>query len=230
MKKLFIILVITCIAFNSNAQWFIGGQLGLNVSEEKNTNGAGNPGTFGFVIAPKSGYYFNEKLAIGLSFSVGANFYGSGTLFVSHSEGSVSWRVNPFVRYSILTYKRFSLILEGSTGVGGVHQKIVRKSGDVIGSMSTNEQKYSTIGIGVINIIPILGFKLTDHFQLEAGLNFLNLGYNIDIINTEITYIAPFEETRHNKTKTIRHDLNIGFNSSSILTLSQLTIGVIYKF
>jgi len=70
-----------------------------------------------------------------------------------------------------------------------------------------------------------LGFNLTDRIQVEAGLHFLNLGYNIDM--------TKWEEAPHNyhpKTRSTKHDFNIGFNSSSILVVTQLQLGVIYKF
>ena len=115
------------------------------------------------------------------------------------------------------------MILEGSIGIGGEQYK-----GNLtyIESAYRQDLRRSTIGIGVLNVAPVLGFTLSDHFQLEAKLNFLNVGYNIDII--DITDIDT--DGGDIKSKTVKHDLNIGFNSSSILVMSQLTIGVIYKF
>ena len=83
----------------------------------------------------------------------------------------------------------------------------------------------NTLAIGVLNVTPVLGFNLTEHFQIEAGLHFLNLGYNIDI--TKGGMRVQHDEYKINST---RHDFNIGFNSSSILVVSQLQFGVIYKF
>jgi hypothetical protein len=79
--------------------------------------------------------------------------------------------------------------------------------------------------VNVVNITPILGFKLTDHFQLETGLNFLNLGYSIGITTEKHT---TGDETF--KTNGTTHHFNTVFNSFNILSISQLTIGVIYKF
>jgi len=210
-----------------NAQWFVGGGLGINVkqseAETNNINTAKNT-TIGFSISPKGGYYFNEKFAVGLNFSVGYNFYDyfdNTNMNQKHHTSAFLWRANPFTRYSVFTYKKFSLILEGSIGVGGSQATETR-------SDFNNNIKYNTsvLTIGVFNITPLLGFKLNDHFQFEAGLNFLNLGYNIDISNST--------QEREGFTKTnstnISHDFNIGFNSSSIFSISQLTFGVLYKF
>ena len=235
MKKIFILLAIIFIAVNLNAQWFVGGKVGLNVKDSKyeaDNDKIANATNIGFHIAPKGGYYLNEKLALGLSFSMGANFRkisGEINEYESHSV-SVPWRINPFVRYSVFTYKKFALILEGSVGVGGEHYKETFTYPQYTPIIDKHERIYSIIGIGVLNVTPILGFKLSERFQLEAGLNFLNLGYNIDITERTEKSIDISGNEESFKTKSINHDFNIGFNSSSILVVSQLTIGVIYKF
>jgi hypothetical protein len=60
---------------------------------------------------------------------------------------------------------------------------------------------------------------------MEAGLYFLNLGYNIDITKGKME-----EGTQWSEVNNISHDFNIGFNSSSIFAITQLRFGVIYKF
>ena len=221
MKKIFIILAVIFIAADLNAQWFLGGEIGLSVSNEnENTVMVGmdriiHKTEVGFVIAPKGGYYFNEKLALGLSFHVGPSFViDESDKDTKYREYSVNWSVYPFVRYSVFTYKRFSLILEGYTGIGGAH--FFWKLGD-----DKTEKGLRTLAIGVVNVTPILSFNLTERLQFEAGLHFLNIGYNIDIAKGEVGIY---------NTDYIKHDLNIGFNSSSILVMTQLRVGVIYKF
>jgi len=218
MKKIFIILAIIFIAINLQAQWFLGGSLGLNVSSTKDVIIEDIDYTYkrtevGFMIAPKAYYHFNEKFALGLGFSVGPNFITLESDKVKLHSYSINWRVFPLVRYSMFTYKKFTLILEGRTGVGGVHSIEMY---DVNKSINLN-----TLAIGVFNITPVLGFNLSDHLQLQAALHFLNVGYNIDIYKKEIG------SSERNYTK---HDFNIGFNSSSILVVTQLSIGAVYKF
>jgi hypothetical protein len=219
MKNFFIAFVIVSFALNLNAQWRIGGSIGLNV-KNINENAVQNNDDFaykttevGFLIAPKAYYHFTEKFALGLGFSIGPNFLNLERDEIKSKRYSINWRVYPFVRYSIFTYKKFALILEGRTGVGGNHS---------IEKYENNQKiKANTIAIGVFNITPVLSYNLTDHFQIEAGLHFLNVGYNIDIYKRE-------EET--SKRSFTKHDFNIGFNSSSILVATQLSIGAVYKF
>jgi len=226
MKKLFITLAIIFIAVNGNAQWFIAGSVGLNVSDVNETTIRDNKEQtshrteVGFSIAPKGGYYFNEKLAAGLSLSVGANFTTrTSSEYNDYQQYTLNWGVLPFVRYSVFTYKKFSIILEGRTGVGGSHSFYQRED-------DKKKNVSNTLAIGVLNVTPILGFNLTDRIQVEAGLHFLNLGYNIDITKEE----APPYTTPSLHIRTTKHDFNIGFNSSSILVVTRLQFGVIYKF
>ena len=224
MKKIMILLAITVMALNVNAQWFLGGEVGINANiaeNPKNKNGS-REYLVGFTVAPKMGYYFNEKLALGLDLSIGANFVNR-TEYYEYPDGHygsylndmtlITWRIAPFLRYSVFTHKKFALILEGNIGAGGTHA--IRYSG--LG----NQYKNSVISVGVLNITPVLCYKVTEKLQLEAALNFLNIGYNIDIITSG---------EGQNKETALLHDLNIGFNSKSVFVMSQLTIGVVYKF
>jgi len=224
MKKMLIIMAILFIATNLNAQWFLGGEIGLNVNNraenivENNTDLTRNRTEVGFLIAPKAGYFFNKKFALGLNLSVGSTFrIGYSNPSIKYKEYFANWGVFPFVKYTVLTYKKFHLALEGRTGVGGAH------SFYKIGEDKT-EKGYNVFAIGVFNITPILGFNLNDHLLFEAGLYFLNVGYNIDIFRDEANYPYSFVKN------SINHNFNIGFNSSSILVLTQLKFGVAYKF
>jgi hypothetical protein len=188
----------------------------------------------GFTLTPKFGYYFNEKFALGLSLHLGTTFVTDTSRltivdaqnnFISESsikkkETYLTWGAYPFVRYSVFTYKKFFLMLEGRIGVG-MNYSFFKREEDKI------KNELTTLSISVFNVTPIVGFKLSKHFQMEAGLNFLNLGYNIDITKEEEKIESSY---LFNKINRINHNFNIGFNSSSIFSVSQLTIGVIYKF
>jgi hypothetical protein len=222
MKKIMILFAITVMAVNVNAQWFLGGEVGINanVAEPPKNQDAGKEYLVGFIVAPKMGYYFNEKLALGLEASFGVSFVNR-TEYYQYPDGYygaylndatlINWRIAPFLRHSVFTHKKFTLILEGNIGVGGTH----------INNYSSSQRTSSVISVGVLNIAPVLCYKFTEKFQLEAALNFLNIGYNIDVITSG-------EGTE--KQTALLHDLNIGFNTKSIFVMSQLSIGVIYKF
>jgi len=246
-KKVVITMLVIIASVNVKAQWFMGGVIGLYVESEnkKGPNGEidGSQITqtldntsIGFRIAPTGGYYFNEKFALGLMLSVGGNFYESKEKCehpdprwckdIKYRKNSFDWGIYPLVRYSVFTYKKFSVLLEGYTGVGCSHGfgKLNHVGEDI-----ENKKESTTISIAVFNVRPILSFKFNDRLQMEAGLRFLNLGYNINMTK-EKKYPDAYSRAVEKKFNRIRHDFNIGFNSGSIFTLSQLTIGVIYKF
>ena len=230
MKKITIIMLITFIASSANAQWFLGGNVGISATVEESAGAPAIPGAkkerdylVGLAVAPKFGYCFNEKTAAGVEVSFGLttgkitemvyNPYYGNYYPVSYDGLVFNWRLAPFLRYAVFTHKKFSLMLEGTVGIGGVHATF---------SIDYPFPKdYSIIGIGIINMVPVLAYKLTDRLQLEAVLNFINLGYNIDI------HLVP---DGSGKASYLQHDLNIGFNAKSVFVMSQLTVGVIYKF
>jgi hypothetical protein len=214
MKKITIIIAIIFIAVSLNAQFFIGGEFGVNARtyEVKNNDNITQESVDLYIsLSPKGGYYFNDKFALGLSFSLiphlNATQTGSDNLTWSTSLG---WKFAPFVRFHVLTIKKFFFMLEGDISIGGLH---------TVGS--NNKSAPFTLNIGVINVAPYIGYKLTDKIQLEARLNFLKLGYNISI-----------ETDKSGSYKTVRtqHYFSHGFNTFDITNLGALTVGAIFKF
>jgi hypothetical protein len=228
MKKIYFILAIIVMVINVNAQWFIGGNLGFKVNvsgSRENEKLIPYQSQIGFTIAPKFGYFFNDKIALGIDLAVGPTFTEEAQTYayydnwgyphvttISFQGTYIHWRFAPFLRYSVFTHKKFSMLLEGSIGAAAMH---VKKN--YVMPLSMPEEKFSNIGVGILNILPVLSYKLNDHILLEAQLNFLNIGYNMDLL------------VRDSETVII-HDFNIGFNARSVFVVSQLTIGAIYKF
>ena len=246
MKQILIFIVAAFITTNANAQWFLGGNVGLSVNDiTENRDRENNDehrtlktSGFSFAIAPKSGYYFNEKFALGLSlnFQVGTSLRidswsipVDGLRLEDESKSqrrSMHYGIYPFVRYSILTYKKLSIIMEGTVGVAYKQGKdvLTMKSSD-----AKSEIRSSTIGITVLNVTPIIGFNLSKHFQLEARLNLFSLGYSIDITKGETKGNADFFIDTQNYNN-VAHNFTTGFNAANILSMSGFTIGFIYKF
>jgi len=243
LKGLAITIVLIAVSVSVNAQWFAGGEVGLNIrsenSEVTSFHKRLNVITIGdtqiykktnldFKIAPKGGYYFNEKFALGLSFFIGGTFVSDDSdKDNKFREYYVPWGVYPFARYSVFTYKKFSILLEGYTGVGCTHS-FWKIRDNKIGKVGTS------LGINVFNITPVVSFKLTERFQMETGLHFLSVGYNINIATIDATAFLtqyPREWSVDSyKTNYVKHNFDIGFNSGNVFSLSQLTIGVLYKF
>jgi len=218
MKKFLLIFAILFIAVTLNAQWYLGGEFGLSVRNDR-TKTAGvseltnNTVSGSFMIAPNFGYYFNEKLAIGLRVGVGVpNFRIDGTKKKDRMN-VVGWNIFPYVKYHAFTHKKFSIVLEGGLGFGGEHI-LTKYDADKV------KKGQSTFNIRVFNITPVLEFKLADHWHLYTALNFLDFGYDISIVKPD-----PKVKTTHT-----RHNFRMIFNADNVLSLTNLTIGVYYKF
>ena len=240
MKKFLILVAAAFITVNANAQWFLGGNVGISVNDvNKEGTGENNDQTFknnafSFTVAPKFGYYFNEKIALGasLSFRVGTslvvepNFMVNGVVVdeLKNRGFSIGGGIYPFVRYSVFTYKKFSIQLEGSLGVGYEYGK--QKISTTLTNMK-GTANYSEIGITILNVVPIISFNLSEHFQLETSLNFFNLGYAINIKNEETDNFLGMPATT---AKNVTHNFITGFKSSHAVSMYGLVIGAIYKF
>lgn len=225
MKKVIISVAILFISTTLNAQWFVAGGVGFSMSDtdgefvrdyvdEDDFISITNYKNIGFSVAPKMGYSLNEKLVLGLSVYVNCTFKINRQN--NTQENLIDWGVYPFVRYTAFAYKNFSFLLEGSTGVGTQHR--FGKSNGVKQDLAFG---YDRLQITVFNVVPVLNYKLTDHFQIETGLNFLSVGYTISK--------AKNYNSADEKVDSFEHNLNAGF-SSSILQVGQLSLGVVYTF
>jgi hypothetical protein len=215
MKKIIIMIAIVSIALSANAQVFIGGNLGVEFGKNKlkHTGLLANTTEGIFAIAPKVGYFFNDKFAIGLEFMVGYGFQVSALENDSKvKQNAFLWGVNPFVRYSVFTHHKFALVLEGSIGLGAINSSIK------YGSEKPHKNP-SVLTVNAFNIAPYLTFNLTDHLILETGLHFLDFGYRIDI---EKDKDADITETSHK--------FGLNFDTSNVLTLARVKMGVLFKF
>ena len=215
MKKLFIALALAAATFvGANAQFIIGGTIGGGVNFTKasydgddlasSTNG-------GFNIGVKLGYAINDNMEIGLKagidwMQVTNKTYSPDTKTTTDGLG---WYVTPNFRYAFLNSNGFQLGLQAD----------VELFGDNGASYGWN-----SFGFG-INAKPFVAYNVTDHFVVDAELNFIGLGFNY-IMNTEET--APYADDEH-KANVFNFGLNVNSNQAAA-TMNLVTIGLAYKF
>lgn len=80
MKKLSVILLFVSMVTSANAQFYVGGTLGVACQDTK-ISGIGNNSSTAYAIAPEFGYQFNDILAIGLSLGIGYDSSVDATMF-----------------------------------------------------------------------------------------------------------------------------------------------------
>ncbi|MDR3706441.1 MAG: outer membrane beta-barrel protein [Paludibacteraceae bacterium] len=220
MKKIFITIALALVtATVCTAQFFVGANLGLSSHSAKNEiDGVGtvkSPSSFGLNIAPKFGYYFNPKFAVGLSGSFGLS---DSTIYTSPTKTKdkyYTWSVSPFVRYAFLQFGKFSVLAETNVYVAGSSSKY---------EVESSVDGPSTIGYGV-NVAPILSFDVSKKFSLETKLNFLKLGYSYSKIKTPAEISSTATEQNYKQS-----GFDFGVNTNDILNVGDVTIGAIYKF
>jgi hypothetical protein len=219
MKKVIISFVVLVTAIcSSNAQVFIGGELGLKFSGGNTKNGSttiDSPTTFGIRFSPKVGFYLNDKFAIGGEVLLGTSIYNDKAVTNETTDTEVEWGIAPFVRYSVLEFGKFSVLFEGTAGLYGTSSK--SKTGN------TTVDLPSTLSVGLI-VAPLLSYELTEKISLEMELDFLSLGI---VSTTQTTKVSGSSDIKRNNTY-----FGVGADSNNVLNsdLGAVTIGFIYKF
>ena len=165
MKK--IILSLAMVAMSAvavNAQFLMGGSLGLS---------AGNGKTrFEMNVTPTFGYSFNEHWEAGASLLLGGGIYaGESYTFNEELEmmvvspqttNSFNWAIEPYARYYFFNRNNWRVGIEGDARVGGLVD--VASSGMLV-----------TWGF---NFFPVVTYSPKEHWVLIASCGFLGIGLN----------------------------------------------------
>ncbi len=173
MKKIFMIAVMAVAAVSANAQWYIGGQLGLDFN--KKNKDADSQMTFS--IAPEVGYNINENWAIGaqVGFSM-ANKLKSDGKAIYDADGSVvayegktydntgtSFFIAPYARYTFAKSGNVSFFIDGGVGFHIANYDI-----------DDPYEKYEKSGsIFHIGLRPGIAFKASDKVSFVATTGYL---------------------------------------------------------
>ena len=225
MKRAIIAVIVTfATATMSNAQVLLGGNFGLDLTGGKDENfwTAGGihsnlekSSTISFSFSPRVGFYLNDNFALGLQ--VGFNYWNRTTPKMRLGaiddliETSFGWQVGTFVRHNVLKVNNFSILLEGSLGIGGAQSK--SEQGTVI-----NGNPISTFSV---SMIPVLSYSLKDWLSIESNLDFLKLGF-----------LSVTEKNADDKSiKSTDNSFGFSFNNGTNSIISDiLNISLIFKF
>ena len=174
MKRVFfIIAVLVSGILTANAQLFVGGGLGLDLTGGKSKFGGttfDGPKETIFSFTPKAGFYLSDDLAIGAEinlYSYTEKYTPSGGQ--EQKRSGFGWEFSPFARYRMLGNEKLALHLEAAIGIGGYKEKFS------LGGNSTDEDPISEFRIGVL---PVVTYSLTEKLDLEASFDFLRFGFS----------------------------------------------------
>ena len=208
--KLIFIGLFTFFCFSLNAQFFVGGSVGLNTSGGSIDNGTtttDKASSFSFDFQPKVGRFLSEKLAVGaaLDISFSRNKIPGINEIVAKSS---TIGIIPFLRYYVIRMDKFSVFGQGNVGLA------FSGSTTKVGATSTDGPKTTRI---YLTIMPGLAYDLNDRLSLETSLNILSLGY----YNTTV---------KNGSSKDKTSQFNFGAGIDNIVSVVSITIGAIYKF
>ena len=243
MKKVFMTLAAIAAFSFANAQIFVGGSLGISTSSGRtNTSytttvgGVTNttegeykePSNFDLFVAPKVGFYLNDKLAVGLG--LGINHFSETEydyVGITPNESEYTMKnvgtefgLIPFVRYHFAEWNNFSLFGELTVGM------LFGRSKDIETTANTEVVTEGPKGFALnVSVTPGVAYKINDHIQLEAMINLLGLNYIYSKITQMNDYITSQQE------RVVREsEFEFGVDSEDAFNVGNLTIGFVYKF
>ena len=175
MKKLFIFVAAALLSISANAQWYVGGMVGLDVNGEGSDNliGSGKTTDLNFNLAPEVGYFLSDKLAVGGYFSINAGSHNNkiqDKIEGQDSETSTTrfhWAIEPYVKYKFWGIGKFGIWGQADVWIG----TSTTKYKGAVNSPVPN------VDYG-IEVLPVLTYSLNEHFTLDAYIDCVSLSYN----------------------------------------------------
>ena len=148
MKKILLLAVVLFASLNASAQWYIGGSVGFG-----SVKPAGGDSEAVFYILPEIGYNLNDKWAVG---AIVGYHKGDGISAAINSNSQINlieeFIINPYARYSAITWDPVTLFFDGSLAFASVIDRGTR------------------FGLGVK---PGIAIALTDHISFVTHLGFV---------------------------------------------------------
>ena len=211
LKLSLVTLFIFAFTSLTQAQLYVGGNLGFNTLSTSSTVGTTTTkggSSSSLTLSPEVGYFLSNKLAVGLAVSfISRSFTTPITPTSSSVDLNTNFMINPYARYFFYKSGSFSAFAEGSVGYGSM------MSETTVGSNTTKNPSTLIISVG---ITPGIAYDLSDKFSLIAKLG--NVGFQ----SSKKTTTNTIETTTTTSTTNVSNfGLNVG--------LSSFTFGAIYK-
>ena len=204
MKKLFITIAFVAATMFASAQFFVGGNLGLDFGSAK-LESTKVASTFGFTIAPGVGYMFNDNMGVGVDI-----LFSSDKVTNKVTDAwtkTTNFGIEPYFRYVFAEVDNFKFYADARFNYN--REKDSAKDDDGHGDKTTD------LGI---NIVPGMQYNFTDNISMVARLNVLRLGWNMSTLET----YDPVDD-KNVKYKTSGFGLGINENTP-------LMVGFVYTF
>lgn len=225
MKKIILTLSLVVFAAGiSNAQWYIGGGIGVK-SSSSDLNGYRQFSGTMFTFSPRVGYVINDSFLMGIELNYGyyksqdldselAEYLGFPDLPIfAPSDGSMnSFSIRPYFRYNFVKMGRFAIGAELGLAYTNMKPKNAEESSPDLGIKMNGFS---------MDISPIVTFAINKHWWIETKLDILGLNY--DVMTVKSVNSSDMGKITYN-------DFNFGFDMDNLLTLGGIKLGVVYRF
>lgn len=225
MKKLFITIAFVATAMFANAQFFVGGSLGMDFQNGKDkfvnsgtTVEQDAPKTFEFTFAPSVGYMFNDNMGVGLDlvFGMGKVTEKDYTFdpVATFKTKTTTIGFAPYFRYVFAEVDNFKFYADARIEYLMSTPKIEGEQGGT--TVTIDGPKTTNFGVG---IVPGMAYMLTDNISMNCALNILELGFATEKTVTKDWDGQGTEYTQKSS------DFGFGVNYAT-----PITIGFFYTF
>ena len=220
MKKILLSMLTIAFAVTANAQLWIGGGIGFNSGSTKNiadTETTSNKDSLTLSISPKIGYRIN-KLDVGLKFT-----YATTRLYPDKEKSDNNWNqttsygASAFARYAFISVGDFSLRAVADISVGVSAPKTSKGDKDKEPKITDGDKTTAV----AFNLYPMMSYSFSDHFELEAELNFLGVSaafaqksIDDDKVDKSVNYSS----------------IGLAINNNAAAISSLMNVGLIFKF
>ena len=204
MKKLFLVSIIVFgVLTTANAQFYAGAGFSIRSSGSSESYGTSS---FGLYLSPEFGFIVNPRFNVGVNLST--NISGTSSVFndLDYKNNTYSYEFAPYVRFSVVSYNKFALQLQSDIFASGSKQ-----TQNIDGRVYTNE---SNLNFG-LRVAPRLSYDISRHFILFTKLNFLGFRFTTSI---------------DRESDEVRVGFDLFGNTSNIINLDGLSIGMLYVF
>ncbi len=173
MKKLIISLfALIAVSFSANAQFYVGGLVGLSLTAPKNST------AFAFQASPEIGYNFSDRFAAGASL----NLLPAVTSTDGDSSGTFAWNIQPYARFKFVNIGKLKLFGDAAVELGTVGSSFKSEGVTV---KSKNSFMWS------VGFLPGISYDFTPNWSVVTRIAGISYGgtknnntFNLNIFST----------------------------------------------
>lgn len=181
MKKVLLTLALAAFAMAANAQFVLGGNIGINHSNSHSDDYVSGTAETNISILPKIGYWLNDDMQIGAQlgwvYGYERSYASADDTYTSTPQSVIVFA--PYFRYNFAEWKKLKVFCEAQLGIGfGLesHTHWFVNGDEIDGSPSDNGNNFTSFGL---NVVPGLNYSFNDHISMDIYVNLLGLYANV---------------------------------------------------